>query len=672
MKQKIKIILKGLLIGFISFLLSRNALFENISPFGLAFASAFTQESLPFSLIGSIVGYIASPDDTLVPLRYVATILMFSVIYGALKNFKKEVNILVKSGIVGVSFLLTGVTMLISSRGEASDFVWIFIEALLAFGGAFFFGGAMEIPIGTENIYSLSSKESSSLIVSLSLLAMCLSKVEIYHINPALLIFIYLLISLTAYSDSYLGCFIGSILALSLALGTKSFYILVGVILASVLEAILIPEGTLISIFGIIVGALVSIPVGDEYGQNMFYAAHILFAALLFLITPSKILGKLRNIFTKNAVTNEVEEKAILWLEHRISSISDAVLDISNILARILVTTERLFPEDAKGIQLRNMVSEQISETSRILNSICKRIRVEFKIDAEATMKIQSMLKAINFEYDSVSCFYDERGLTFVDIICSTVPKQEYAFMLSEKISILLNKDFEFPEHQESESGTVIKLREIPEYKICVGSHQIPNSTGTKSGDYFTSFMTDSGKYIMLLSDGMGTGPGAAIGSALSIKVLENMLRENIDFDCALKLANTVVMVNSGDESLATVDIACIDTYTGHADFYKAGAAATLVRHDGEVRKLDRITLPIGILNETEYSHSTALLSEGDIVLMSSDGIWVGDELKIARQLSYYRGKSMETLAEKIAKAASTNALCTDDITVLAAKVECR
>ncbi|MDD6807060.1 MAG: SpoIIE family protein phosphatase [Oscillospiraceae bacterium] len=672
MKRKIINILLGLLIGLISFLLSKNPLTDEMSPFGIAFASAFPQQFMPLSLIGSIIGYIGTPDSNIIPLRYVATILMFTVIFGALKNSKIECTSIKTAGIVGISCILTGFTMLISSRGEFSDYLWIIIEAGLAFGASIFFNDTFNIKGGIKNIYSLNGRESSALIVAMAVLAICLSKVEVYHINFALLIFSYILIAITAYSDSFLGCFIGIILSLSLALGTGSYYLLVAIILSTLLQSIFIPGGQVISTFGIMLGALIPIPVGEEHGQNMFYAAHILLAALFFLITPNILTLKIKKILQRNSGRVETEQKSLLWIERKLSGISDAFMDVSNVLSKILSTTEHIFPEDANGVQLRNMVSQQITEMSEILNSICNKIRVEYKIDYDSTEKIENLLRQIDFQFDTVSCFYDERGLTFIDIVCQNTPEQDYAFMLSEKISILLDKEFEFPEHVEHKTGTMIKLREIPEYKICVGSHQIQNSSGCKSGDYFTSFLTDAGKYIMLLSDGMGTGPGAAIGSALSIKVLENMLRENLDFDCALKLANTVVMINSGDESLATVDIACIDIYTGQADFYKAGAAATLVRHDGEVRKLDKITLPIGILNEAEYSHSTATLNEGDIILMSSDGIWVGDELRIARQLSYFRGNSMTTLAEKIAKAASGDPYSTDDITVLAARIECR
>lgn len=206
-------------------------------------------------------------------------------------------------------------------------------------------------------------------------------------------------------------------------------------------------------------------------------------------------------------------------------------------------------------------------------------------------------------------------------------------------------------------------------FEVELGVHQVAAKCNRRCGDYFKSFETDDGKFYMILSDGMGTGAPAALCSAISVEVLQSLLKEGVDFPHALNLTNTAMMLNSADEALATVDIACIDLSTGKADFYKAGAAATLVRHGRRVLKLNRVALPIGILGKAEYSHASATLSEDDIVLMSSDGVWVTDEISIAKQLSYFKGDSMDTLSKRIANTAFESGTVTDDITVIAAKL---
>ena len=84
------------------------------------------------------------------------------------------------------------------------------------------------------------------------------------------------------------------------------------------------------------------------------------------------------------------------------------------------------------------------------------------------------------------------------------------------------------------------------------------------------------------------------------------------------------------------------------------------------------MALPIGILNEVEFTHSTATLSQGDVILMSSDGAWVDDGKFISKHLKEFDGKNPPELARIVAQDALSKYKDTphDDITVLAAVIE--
>ena len=56
---------------------------------------------------------------------------------------------------------------------------------------------------------------------------------------------------------------------------------------------------------------------------------------------------------------------------------------------------------------------------------------------------------------------------------------------------------------------------------------------------------------------------------------MSKLIKSGLGFDCALQIVNSALMVKSGDESLATLDIICIDLCTGIADLMNAGAPAT-------------------------------------------------------------------------------------------------
>ncbi len=71
----------------------------------------------------------------------------------------------------------------------------------------------------------------------------------------------------------------------------------------------------------------------------------------------------------------------------------------------------------------------------------------------------------------------------------------------------------------------------------------------------------------------MGSGGRAAVDGAMASGLISRLLQAGFRSDSALRMVNSALMVKSGDESIATVDIACLDLFSGHLDSLKAGAA---------------------------------------------------------------------------------------------------
>ena len=167
----------------------------------------------------------------------------------------------------------------------------------------------------------------------------------------------------------------------------------------------------------------------------------------------------------------------------------------------------------------------------------------------------------------------------------------------------------------------------------------------------------------------MGTGSRAAVDSAMAAELFSKLVKSGLSFDCALPIANSALLVKSSDESLATLDVVCVDLYTGRTDFMKAGAAAGFIRHRESVAALEQASLPIGILRDIEFSKATAKLDGGDIILMVSDGIlgdcngWIQQELKL-----WDTERSATELAEFIVNSACERKLGKprDDMTAVA------
>ena len=186
-----------------------------------------------------------------------------------------------------------------------------------------------------------------------------------------------------------------------------------------------------------------------------------------------------------------------------------------------------------------------------------------------------------------------------------------------------------------------------------------------------TYFTDGAGRMTVILSDGMGTGGRAAVDGGMAAGIMEKLLRAGLGYDCSLKVVNSALLVKSGDESLATLDVTAIDLYSGRTDFMKAGAALTFIRRQGDMYRVDTPSLPAGILPQVDFSVTEDELSEGDIIVMVSDGAVATGEDWIDHIISAWDDKSMQQLADHITDEAVSRRTDghDDDITVIAVRL---
>ena len=190
------------------------------------------------------------------------------------------------------------------------------------------------------------------------------------------------------------------------------------------------------------------------------------------------------------------------------------------------------------------------------------------------------------------------------------------------------------------------------------------------SGDAAASCGLPGGSRALILSDGMGKGIKAAAGSRLVVTRLRRNLKAGMPVATAIKEVNrymieqaeaaslkspggtdfangqtgsAVEQVNPtpgqggtdfaagqcssdcADEDFATVDLTVIDRQSCRARFYKMGAATSFIMRQGRVRKIKGAALPVGIIPRLRLTHISAVLKEGDLIVMVSDGITDAD-----------------------------------------------
>jgi len=217
-------------------------------------------------------------------------------------------------------------------------------------------------------------------------------------------------------------------------------------------------------------------------------------------------------------------------------------------------------------------------------------------------------------------------------------------------------------------------LLEAEPLAVSVGVAAVKKEGESVSGDRGTYFKTDSGVLCVLLSDGMGSGEKAAKESISVVRILERFLRAGVEPGMAMKILNSVMLLRSGDSwGYATVDLMCIDLFTGRTGFYKYGAAPSYIRHGKTIRRVKGISMAAGTMpGEGEPPDVVRMnLKPGGIALIASDGVVTKDNDEWLRtMLADFDGADTREFARSIIREAGKQYGYSDDMTVLVVRVE--
>jgi len=141
------------------------------------------------------------------------------------------------------------------------------------------------------------------------------------------------------------------------------------------------------------------------------------------------------------------------------------------------------------------------------------------------------------------------------------------------------------------------------------------------SGDSYTFMPLDTGQLIMSLSDGMGAGEAANEDSEYIIEVLEQLMESGFSKHSAIRLINSVMFLKSDKQAFSTIDMGILDLYSGMCEFIKIGASTTFIKNKNRVEAIRSTTLPVGAFTQVEYDGISRELSDGDIIIMVTDGV---------------------------------------------------
>ena len=153
------------------------------------------------------------------------------------------------------------------------------------------------------------------------------------------------------------------------------------------------------------------------------------------------------------------------------------------------------------------------------------------------------------------------------------------------------------------------------------GLARVPREGETFSGDNFTYSEEAPGQVIMSISDGMGSGEQAFEESRRVVELAQQLLETGFSARSALKMVNTVLILTGKEQHPATMDLCCVDLYTGVLEVMKLGAAATFVLNGNGAEVLEAGEVPAGVLKTVEPVLLSRKLWDGDRVILVTDGV---------------------------------------------------
>ena len=316
--------------------------------------------------------------------------------------------------------------------------------------------------------------------------------------------------------------------------------------------------------------------------------------------------------------------------------------------------------------EMNSLVAKQFINVSSLLDSLCEDLDKEICFDMDTATRVRSA--AINCAFNVLDCCCVINEFEKMTIELKTKPQKGKITLspLSTQIELITGRKFELPLIDRQGESTRFVYKEKSEYKVISSGVQFCANGEKYSGDTFSTFEDNKGLFYAVICDGMGTGAKAALTSGLAVNLLERLIKGGFGINAAINTVNTSLITKSGEECSVTLDLIVVDLYTGHTEFYKCGAADSIVKKNNRLVDVSFPSLPLGIISNTEISNGTGTLGEGDAIVMFSDGVREEDMSMLKKSLKSFNGGNVRRftcdLCDKIRENQSEK---NDDLTVI-------
>ena len=333
----------------------------------------------------------------------------------------------------------------------------------------------------------------------------------------------------------------------------------------------------------------------------------------------------------------------------------------------------------------KKAVSNQLEEVSKAIGALAEEMQKDEEEFIKEKEEIKILLQEKEIDVQNISIKKESSGRKRVCVYTSLCENVEKPICDVKKMGKVISKVLgENMVLQKQECGLRLKSQSCihtyiseDKQKLQIGIAKTTKAESSVSGDTLVTTKLEDGKYLVALSDGMGSGKTAKKASKTAITMLEKLLLSGFNKDSSLRIINSSLNTISEEDMYATLDMAVLDLYAENLEFIKNGACPTYVKSNRNVQVLKSLSLPTGILNDIDLVVYDKDLQEGDILVMCSDGIlesseeYTNKELWLKFLLEEIETDDVQKIADIILQEAIDNnyGKPKDDMTVIVLKI---
>ena len=280
---------------------------------------------------------------------------------------------------------------------------------------------------------------------------------------------------------------------------------------------------------------------------------------------------------------------------------------------------------DNRMIENRLAVAQQLMEVSRIMENVAsdlydlERCTPQFEEDLRKSLRKNHVILRQAWMMDKVK----GRRQIFL-----TMRARSGQCISMTEIAQLLSKSCESSMVPVNGSRCIVNgeyhtvhFIEDVSYQVLYGAARLTREEEKISGDNYVCRQEDGGRFVMCLSDGMGSGMEACKESETVVELLEQFMESGFSQETAAKMVNSALVLKGQDGMFSTVDICAVDLYTGICNFLKAGAASTFIKRDHWVESITSESLAAGLVQQIDFETASRKLYHGDYLIMMTDGV---------------------------------------------------